>query len=357
MKFVCESFDTPPLDWELCREVAALDASFLQSSLWAYVKRIIFRDQAHYLRLHDQSRVLAQGLVLQCWPQTAKRRRSSPLPQLVCLDGPSLFTTDQDKAILENFLRALITLSRRTLASSIEVAFPRASRFADSPMAREVFRRQGFSARRWATFLVDLTNDEEILRSKLNKAARKNLRRCDALGVTVCELTGDGAAIEYGRHYASIEAQSGRHAPEPHPIFDEPNLRKVYRYYVATDTCGSVLGCLAMYTMNGMATEIASTLSKTAFTQKIPAQDALHWHLLCEAKKMGCKYFDLAGVNPNPKTPKEEGLRRFKEKWGGDYVEYDCFERINPFSHMMSLAFQGASKAFSQIAESSEPVP
>ena len=34
--------------------------------------------------------------------------------------------------------------------------------------------------------------------------------------------------------------------------------------------------------------------------------------------------YDFAGVSPNPESKKEEGIRFFKGKWGGEYVEYQC---------------------------------
>jgi lipid II:glycine glycyltransferase (peptidoglycan interpeptide bridge formation enzyme) len=82
-----------------------------------------------------------------------------------------------------------------------------------------------------------------------------------------------------------------------------------------------------MYVFNGVATETASALTAHAYSQKIPAQDLLHWEMMLEAKRMGCHTFNLAGVSPNPIDPKSEGIRRFKEKWGGTFFEYTRFER------------------------------
>jgi lipid II:glycine glycyltransferase (peptidoglycan interpeptide bridge formation enzyme) len=88
-----------------------------------------------------------------------------------------------------------------------------------------------------------------------------------------------------------------------------------------------ILACLGMYVFNSVATENASSLSPLAYQNKIPAQDLLHWEMMLEAKRMGCHTFDMAGVNPNPQTPKESGIRRFKEKWGGKYVEYNIYHK------------------------------
>ena len=34
------------------------------------------------------------------------------------------------------------------------------------------------------------------------------------------------------------------------------------------------------------------------------------------------KYYDLVVYNPNPETSKEEGIKRYKEKWGGEKFPY-----------------------------------
>jgi lipid II:glycine glycyltransferase (peptidoglycan interpeptide bridge formation enzyme) len=38
--------------------------------------------------------------------------------------------------------------------------------------------------------------------------------------------------------------------------------------------------------------------------------------------------YDLSGVSPSPIDPKEEGIRRFKSKFGGKYVEYAIYSKI-----------------------------
>ncbi len=37
------------------------------------------------------------------------------------------------------------------------------------------------------------------------------------------------------------------------------------------------------------------------------------------------RVYDLAGVSPNPSDAKSEGIRRYKEKFGGEYFEYPIY--------------------------------
>lgn len=50
------------------------------------------------------------------------------------------------------------------------------------------------------------------------------------------------------------------------------------------------------------------------------ANDFLTYKLLEYCRKEGLLFYDFAGVNPNPEPgSKDEGIRKFKEKWGGSF--------------------------------------
>ena len=45
------------------------------------------------------------------------------------------------------------------------------------------------------------------------------------------------------------------------------------------------------------------------------------------------KYYDLTGFNPNPISQKEEGIVRYKKKWGGTpYYYYRILSKSNALS-------------------------
>ena len=43
---------------------------------------------------------------------------------------------------------------------------------------------------------------------------------------------------------------------------------------------------------------------------------------LDDEESTNIKIYDFAGVAPHPANSKESGIRNYKEKWGGDYIEY-----------------------------------
>jgi lipid II:glycine glycyltransferase (peptidoglycan interpeptide bridge formation enzyme) len=56
--------------------------------------------------------------------------------------------------------------------------------------------------------------------------------------------------------------------------------------------------------------------------KEVMAPFALHWVIIQEAKKCGCKSYDLLGIAPAEANEKHQwaGLTRFKENFGGTYV-------------------------------------
>ncbi len=48
----------------------------------------------------------------------------------------------------------------------------------------------------------------------------------------------------------------------------------------------------------------------------------------------------MAGINPAPDDPKEAGIKRFKEKWGGRKVAFGIFTREEQQTYRRKLAVE-----------------
>lgn len=60
----------------------------------------------------------------------------------------------------------------------------------------------------------------------------------------------------------------------------------------------------------------------------VGAGDFLTYSVINLLRLWGVRWFDLAGVNPDPKPgSKDEGIRRYKEKWGGEVYGEFVFKR------------------------------
>ncbi|MBI5036472.1 GNAT family N-acetyltransferase [Candidatus Micrarchaeota archaeon] len=86
-----------------------------------------------------------------------------------------------------------------------------------------------------------------------------------------------------------------------------------------------LLAGLGVSYFNGYLHEWGAGTSSEAIQRKIYASDAIKWHIIEWASAQGHRFFDLSGVSPKPfdqQAKKEQGIFRFKAKWGGGLVKY-----------------------------------
>lgn len=337
---IVESCDPLPY-WEESLRKAGVEAGFCQSETWARILRGVTAAKSFFLEARRPDGELAGQLL--CFVQKPfSRARRRPLQAMEAvarfaptalhwLDGPVFHGEGDHGTTVAALLDAVGALVREHCVDTVSGSMSAAtSQIVRDSAVRAEFIRRGYSANSWATLLVDLTSSEEVLWRSIDHSVRKGIKKCERLGLRVREIGGlEDFMRSFYQPYRSTEEAYGR-AVNP-SYFSEVTLRedhdRYYRHFVAENLDGTVLATLGMYLFNGVATEVASALTPVAYRQKLPAQDILHWELFRSAKAAGCQIFNLAGVSPNPQNEKEVGIRRFKEKWGGRYVEYDKFEK------------------------------
>ena len=64
------------------------------------------------------------------------------------------------------------------------------------------------------------------------------------------------------------------------------------------------------------------------YKEKLYSQDLIKWKIIEWGVKNKMNWFDLAGANVNPKNQKEEGILRYKKKWGGKQFDYSIVTNI-----------------------------
>jgi hypothetical protein len=339
MQVVCYE-GQPPDGWDERLYAARAEAGLCQSTYWARVIHRLDRATPLFLEVHHDGEVAASLMLFrkEPWDRRAMRRKRG-LGEFLSgvwrgwlewLDGPVLHAGEEVK--IERALAALLVwvdeYAGKGRLSRISSAFAHTSRWAAQDGVAALFAGRGYTTSRWATYLVDLEPEEDRLWYNLDKAARKSVKKARSLGVQVRPISSlEALQASFYAPYCAIEAAAGRGVP-PLSAFEVSwgeDREGYYRYYVAESAAGEILATLGMYIFNGVAVEIASSLSPQAFEQKIPAQDLLHWEMFLEARRASCHTFDLAGINPDPADPREAGIRRFKKKWGGRYVEYNRF--------------------------------
>ncbi len=249
---------------------------------------------------------------------------------LTCSEGPVL-TERAGEENLSGLLKGIDELASQLGVSMVQIhGALGTSEILKTNQMMTVFSKHGYVHKSWLTAVVDLTISEESMLSSFDHAARKAISKCQNAGIIVhqCVDLQEYLELFIAPYYASLhnEKRSGQQPTNTAEVWkiDEGHH---YRYFVARDAKGTVLGTLGSYSFNGVATEIMSAITPEGRMSRLPVQDLLHWEAFRVQRAVGDTLFNLAGYSPDPATPKEAGIRRFKEKWNGREVQLAQFTR------------------------------
>lgn len=323
-------------------------SGFLQSFYWAELVKIAYGFKPIFLEVQDDDNPIAYFMFHEQYLYLKSDKIRHRLlnhfgkfftKYMEAIGGPVILDDNKTEAILTNILEWLNDYSRKNHIQRINLTpFRLNESYANNTHIKDIFEGFGYTTKKWATYLVDLTQDEERLWMYVKHSARKSIKQAIKKKVVVKKASNYKEYIEkFILPYNKMEQEFGR-AEMPLSLVEKTkdfDLIEKYYYYFYAEIEGKIVGVIGMYVYNGYATEIMSSTSKYAYENKLYAQDLLHWEMFLEAKKRGCHTFDMAGINPNPGDTKEKGIRRFKEKWGGRYVEYNIFEKKSSVSRSL----------------------
>ncbi len=339
--------DAIPPDWDDWLAAAGVAGSFTQSALWAAIHRAVNDASPHVVEVFAGDgaggrRRVAGALFGLRPPPRAGRRAALKMALagegrgvLECIAGPVLADPTTALAHLDTVLAETDRLARALGIGAVRFSGrPPAAQWPEMDAVAAVFVRFGYAPRWWETALVDLSPAPDALLKGFRQAARKGIRRCREVGVEVVECVNREQYIAwFSRPLLETRVAVGQ--------LDRDALKRAekdwwhlggarhYRYFVAKRG-DQVLGMLGTYRWAGLATEIMSERTVSAREERLPVQDLLHWTAFLAHREAGDRLFDLAGFAAEPSDDKEEGIRRFKEKWRGRTVAIPTFERRTP---------------------------
>lgn len=175
---------------------------------------------------------------------------------------------------------------------------------------------------KWSTFLIDLQQTKDSIVADFDKhSAKKNIERAEERGVQVSEITENNVS-QYHEILNEFRIASGN---EPFEYEDTYDLWKLlgkigFKGFLATKD-GTNIGGITFSFFNGYINEWGIARSHLDTTEKLYSQDLLKWKIIEWGIENKQKFYDLSGFNPNPVSGKEEGILRYKKKWGG--IQYD----------------------------------
>lgn len=255
------------------------------------------------------------------------------VPALQWQQGP--LTHSAEPEVRQTTRTALLTevgaLARRLGAVCVGPVAPAIHGVAAGEQAA-AYRATGYASAPWATFCVDLRRSEAEIWGGLDHSARKAVRRCVRDGLTVRRAESQEDLRQY--HEAAVEMGRLRGARR----YSVDNLRVMWTYLkplAAVDVFlaeaqGRFVGGLGVWTWNGIINEFGVARTAASLRANLGEGDLLKWEILRWGQSQGHRVYDLSGYRPEGRDAKEEGIYRFKRKWGGDSVHYCMYWQSGP---------------------------
>lgn len=248
-------------------------------------------------------------------------------PGFLWMYGPVVVPGVDKMQVTSVLLDKVLAIARAARAQEISGTLP----IHRSTLLDANLNSAGWSLNRHATLLVDLTPDEEQLWKNLKGSARKAVRRATGRdGIVVERIQTLDELREYYDFVVQCRRGMGLHT------FSFDNLAIEWKHLRPLEAMevfvakwqGQLIAGLGIWAFNGILHEFTSVQSLESYEKKLYGNDAIKWEIIKWGHAQGARLYDLQGIAIQPANPKEAGVCQFKEKWGGQYVEYDTYSRV-----------------------------
>lgn len=234
-----------------------------------------------------------------------------------------------DKSILENeselieFLSAFKNFQNDYISNNGLNLF-RFDPYWDAKFS-EVLKKQGFKnslapTQAKVTWIIDLSQDEELLLANMKKVARYNIRSSEKFGIKVSKIQ---SRSEVEKFYSILSETQSKKNFSTHSIdyffkqYDQLYAHSMMDIYFAMYQDKIISTALInKYNETGSYTHGGSINSKEF--QKYGASYLLHWEIIKDLKKQGFNSYNMWGVLPEGVNNQMSGVSDFKKRFGGE---------------------------------------
>lgn len=254
--------------------------------------------------------------------------------------GPVIYQPDDYEEVLRAFLSQVDLLIEQNGITAVKNATPAFyEKKLDWHVTNAIYREYGYDVKQRATIYLDIEDNLDGLWSGLSREARQKVRKAERLGVEVTEENSIQGLEDYYTVRQENARRNGLRAPSrasilaSEPVYMSDGLAKLFlaKYQ------GEVIAGQLLVVFNGNVQLGGISYSDRSRQLRLPANDALQWAVIRWALESGQRRIDWAGYTPEPKSEKEKGINRFKEKWGGQVIRYNVYDKIIASKRFMGL--------------------
>jgi len=184
--------------------------------------------------------------------------------------------------------------------------------------------KNGWSEKKMATFLIDLSLPEDELWKKIDRhSGRKAVIRAINKGVVVKpiknlnDLRIHHQLLNEGMEIANLGSYPFQSLKSSWEMLD-----KIGQFGFIAYLNDVPLASTLVTTFNGYVNEWGFARSKFDKKNLLNGTDLIKWHIIKWGHQSGFRIFDLTGVDPSSSDKKYEGIFKFKKKWGGTLQDW-----------------------------------
>jgi len=166
------------------------------------------------------------------------------------------------------------------------------------------------------TLLIDLTKSEEDILAQMKQKGRYNIKIAEKNEVKIDR----GSVDDFYKLYETMAKRqkiSYRKISYFQTLLDIGSAKEYVQVFNSKAADGSVLASAIIVFYKDTCTYLFGGSSDEQREKMGPYK--LHWEIMLEAKRRGCKYYDMFGIAPSDDEKHPwAGVTRFKKQFGGN---------------------------------------
>ena len=221
----------------------------------------------------------------------------------------------------------------------------------DQNISNKSFKKFGYKLESWATYITELHQTSDELFQSLNKKTRYDIKKSESNELEFEVVNNINSYHEFSNvKWESLE-RSGQ-KPKRRSIFFEKHFELLYKpgyeklFLVRHN--GKILSGILTEIFNGHV--IQHGVGNSLQTKLRPGS-FLTWHTIKWALENNFSTFDMGGINPMPKSKKEEQIDFYKSKWAGKKYNYFLYTKIINKTKSKIASFLQNPNKISQISK------
>lgn len=238
--------------------------------------------------------------------------------------GPIIHNEEKKSEIITQILQTLDKIAIKNNIIQIRGISPP----LDKKPYDDVYKKNNYQSNPWLTYITDLRFDLNSIFNSFDKKTRYDIRKSEKNDLEFEVANKKDSYYEY--HELKINAKKSMGIKVKNDkVFSDKHWELLnssgYEKLLLTRHNGKIVGGILALTFNDNVVQHSVGISPP---KNLLSGSFLTWNALRWAKKLNYNTFDMAGVNPLPKTEKEKNIDFFKSKWGGKKYDYFIFTKI-----------------------------